>query len=86
MLEVDIPGFGNTKLENLILDYSGTLSVDGVLIKGVKDHLDKLCDKLEIHILTADTHGKVESQVRNINCKLNIISGETRICRKRIIF
>lgn len=82
MIEVDIPGFGNIKLEYLILDYSGTLSVDGILIKGVAERLNKLKDNLEIHIVTADTHGRVEAQVKNINCKLKIISGENQDIQK----
>ena len=29
MFKVDIPGFGSVKLEHLVSDFTGTLSVDG---------------------------------------------------------
>mgnify|MGYP001563781915 CR=1 FL=1 len=31
MFEIDIPGFGLVKLEHLVSDFTGTLSVDGKL-------------------------------------------------------
>ena len=36
MLELDIPGFGLVRLEHLVSDFTGTLSVDGRLLPGVK--------------------------------------------------
>ena len=35
MIEIDIPGYKTLHLEHLVLDYNGTLAVDGVLIDGV---------------------------------------------------
>ncbi len=40
MFELDIPGFGLIKLEHLVSDFTGTLSVDGVLLPGVKKRLN----------------------------------------------
>jgi len=36
MIEVAVPGFKNLALEYLVLDYNGTLAVDGMLVEGVK--------------------------------------------------
>ncbi len=41
MFELDIPGFGSVRLEHLVSDFTGTLSVDGKLFPGV-DALDLL--------------------------------------------
>jgi P-type E1-E2 ATPase len=58
MIEINIPGRGLVQLEHLVSDVNGTLAVDGELIPGVKEHLDSLKGKLDIHLLTADTHGQ----------------------------
>lgn len=58
MIEINIPGRGTLKLEHLVTDVNGTLAVDGQLIEGVAEKIEALRDKLTIHMLTADTHGK----------------------------
>ena len=58
MIELNIPGRGTIQLEHLVCDVNGTLAVDGVLIEGVGKNLPKLRDRLQIHLLTADTHGR----------------------------
>ncbi len=58
MIELSIPGRGTYKLEHLVSDVNGTLALDGQLIEGVAKRLTSLRDRLSIHLLTADTHGK----------------------------
>jgi P-type E1-E2 ATPase len=58
VIEVSIPGRGTLKLEHLVLDVNGTLALDGTLIEGVAQALARLGGRLEIHLITADTHGK----------------------------
>jgi len=58
MLAIDIPGRGQLQLDHLVLDVNGTLAVDGVLIDGVVAGLERLKGTLDIHLLTADTHGR----------------------------
>ena len=58
MIEFTIPGRGRLKLEHLVLDVNGTLALDGKLIDGVEQALAGLSDRLEIHLVTADTHGR----------------------------
>jgi P-type E1-E2 ATPase len=58
MPAIDIPGRGHIQLDHLVLDVNGTLAVDGVLIDGVASALAKLARSFQIHLLTADTHGR----------------------------
>lgn len=58
MIELTIPSRGPLHFEHLVTDVNGTLAVDGVLIDGLAKHLNSLRDRLEIHMLTADTHGR----------------------------
>ncbi len=57
MIEIEIPGVGVRRFQHLVLDVNGTLAKDGVLTEGVVDLLSTLREKVEIHIVTADTHG-----------------------------
>jgi P-type E1-E2 ATPase len=66
MIELTIPGSGVLRLEHLVSDVNGTLAVDGQLIEGVGPALTRLRDRLIVHLLTADTHGRqsrIDSQL-----------------------
>ena len=67
MIELNIPGRGVISLEYLVCDVNGTLALDGQLIDGVARQLNDLRDRLEIHLLTADTHGRQEIIDRQLN-------------------
>jgi len=58
MIELNIPGHGLIKLEHLVSDVNGTLALDGHLQDGLARKISALRDRLEIHLLTADTHGR----------------------------
>lgn len=58
MIELEIPGRGNLQFKHLVLDVNGTLAVDGLLLEGVAKRLSALRDRLEVHLVTADTHGQ----------------------------
>lgn len=58
MIEINIPGRGILRLEHLVTDVNGTLAVDGQLMEGVAQRLGSLKDRLTVHMLTADTHGR----------------------------
>ena len=66
MIELDIPGRGVLRLQYLVTDVNGTLAVDGQLIEGVAKSLLGLRDRLQIQLLTADTHGRQESLDRQL--------------------
>lgn len=61
MIDFDIPGFGQRSLLHLVLDYNGTLAIDGRVQPGVFSRLSRIKQLLTIHILTADTYGTVRS-------------------------
>lgn len=82
MFELDIPGFGLVKLEHLVSDFTGTLSVDGKLLPGVKERLNKIADFMKVHILTADTFGMAENELEGIMCEIHILEGNDLNVRK----
>jgi len=58
MIELKISGRGELRLQHLVSDVNGTLAVDGVLIDGLSKRITLLRDRLSVHLLTADTHGR----------------------------
>jgi P-type E1-E2 ATPase len=58
MIELQIPGRGIIELEYAVFDVNGTLATDGQLIEGVEPLIAQLRDRVEVRLLTADTHGK----------------------------
>ena len=58
MIELNVPGRGVIQLKYLVSDVNGTIALDGQLIDGVAKALVRLSDRLELHLLTADTRGR----------------------------
>jgi len=58
MIELDIPGRGPLRIQHLVSDVNGTLAVDGQLIDGLVKRFTELRDRVIVHLLTADTHGR----------------------------
>ena len=69
MIELNIPGRGQIELEHLVCDVNGTLAVDGNLQDGLVRSLSVIKDRLTVHLLTADTHGKQETIDHQLNLK-----------------
>lgn len=72
-MDISIPGYGKLDLKYLVMDYNGTLALDGILIEGVRDALTELSQHLVLHVLTADTFGKAKSGLDGIDCTLSIL-------------
>ena len=67
MIEIEVPGFTRYRLQHIVLDVNGTLAKDGHLIEGTVPLLNELRSKLDIHLVTADTHGKQEAINRTLS-------------------
>lgn len=57
MIDLRVPGRGRIALNHLVCDVNGTIALDGKLVDGVARSLRTLSDRLEIHLITANTHG-----------------------------
>ncbi|MGD9732726.1 MAG: HAD family hydrolase [Desulfamplus sp.] len=78
MIEINIPGRDNLNLEHLVLDYNGTVAVDGKLIEGVRELLSMIASRIKIHVITADTFGAASSQLSKLPVSLTIIPFESQ--------
>lgn len=66
MISVDIPGVGNIEIENLVLDYNGTLATGGIFIEGLVGLMSELAQKIKLFVITADTFGNVEKELKHL--------------------
>ena len=73
MIEVEVPGWKTLRLEHLVLDYNGTLALDGRLLEGARESLKALSSNLALHVVTADTFGGAEGGLHGIPCKLVVL-------------
>ena len=70
---VDIPGFKKLELKHLVLDFNGTMALDGHLFEGVADRLVCLAEKIQIHVITADTMGNVREETESLPATLKVL-------------
>jgi len=73
LLEIDIPGFKSLQIDNLVLDYNGTIACDGVVLPGVLDRIQSLTHQLDVHVITADTYGGVQSELKGVQCQVSVL-------------
>ncbi len=63
MIEVEIPGLGELRLEHLVLDYNGTIASGGKLLEDVVGPLRELTETVHVVVASADTYGTVEDEL-----------------------
>ncbi len=73
MIRISIPGSEDLALDHLVLDYNGTLALDGQPLAGVMEVIDRLGQKIAVHVITADTFGTVEDIFTGHACRVHII-------------
>jgi soluble P-type ATPase len=74
---IDIPGWGNIDIENIVIDLNGTVATDGRIPVDVKEKIRSLSKIAKIYILTADTQGTADQEIPGMNVELIKIPGES---------
>lgn len=86
MLAIEIPGRKSFSVSHLVLDYNGTIAVDGALCEEIKERLQELKNAVEIHVLTADTYGSVHQQCSPLGIDVKTFPREgASVCKKEIV-
>jgi soluble P-type ATPase len=76
MITIDIPGWGNMEVENVVLDLNGTLATDGKIPSEMKKKINALAGQVKIYVLTADTQGTATEEIREMKVELIKIEGK----------
>ena len=83
MIEVDVPGLGLLELKHLVLDLNGTIALDGEVLPGVTERLDRLSGQLNVHLLSADTRGLAAQTAAQLGVTLTRVDPGDESGRKR---
>jgi soluble P-type ATPase len=80
---IDIPGFGKVQIDAILSDYTGTLAFSGKLVTGVKDRLLRLAELVDIHIVTADSFGTAQEELKGLPTIWRRLEGGSEDVQKR---
>lgn len=81
-MRIEIPGYKTLDLKYLVLDYNGTIAVDGTIPDTVKQRIRKLADQLEIYVLTADTHGTAKENCQGLPLQIQTFPSDCAMTEK----
>lgn len=83
---VNIPGQGSLQIKNLLLDFNGTIAHDGKLIASIKERIYRIHETgIEVHVITADTHGTVKQECLDLPVKIQIFDNSNASANKKEI-
>jgi len=85
LIQIEIPGWRRLELERLFLDLNGTICVDGLVLPGVIEQLDRLSQHVAILLLTADTRGKAADVGRQLRVEIARIEPGGEGDQKRVL-
>ncbi|MBE3581260.1 MAG: ATPase P [Thermoanaerobacteraceae bacterium] len=73
MLKIDLPGREIT-LDHVVLDFNGTLALDGSLLPGARKRLEDLARKAALYVFTADTIGSAAGECAGLPVEMVRVS------------
>jgi P-type E1-E2 ATPase len=85
VIHVSIPGSTGLRLESLLLDMNGTLSVDGRVSPAVLERVCRLASSLKVVVATADTFGTARDVLGPAGLEVRILSSGFQCAQKEKI-
>jgi len=73
MLEIDVPSRGLLRLEHLVLDVNGAIALDGQLVPAAYERLERLCEKLDLWLVSADTQGTLAQLAADLKAQTRLL-------------
>ena len=65
-MNIEVPGYTTLELNYLLLDYNGTIALDGHISESVKNLIRELAKNIDVFVLTADTHGTASKECADL--------------------
>lgn len=70
MIKIEIPERGIIELENILIDFNGTIAVDGKVKEDIKNKLKELSELLNVIILTSDSYGTARDECAKLGLRV----------------
>jgi len=71
---MEIPNYGRIEFRAVLFDLNGTLGESGRVEEEVKHLLERLADKYTVVVLSADTFGTLEEELRDLPVRIERVS------------
>lgn len=84
-MHIEIPGYITYDLKYLLLDYNGTIALDGHMCETVKELIRQVSKELEVFVLTADTHGTAAAECEGLPVTLKTFPTDSAMHSKQEI-
>ena len=76
---MEIPGYGDLRFDAVLFDLNGTLGERGRISEEVKGLLKRLADRYTVVVLSADTFGTLEEELKGLPVRVErVSSGEEK--------
>ena len=86
MIHIEIPGRVPMDIANVVLDYNGTIAVDGAVLPELRERLKALLELVPVYVLTADTYGTVRAQCEPLGLTVHTFPREGAAkCKEEIV-
>ncbi|REE94622.1 soluble P-type ATPase [Paenibacillus taihuensis] len=82
-MQLLIPGHDKLQLTQLVLDFNGTIALDGMILPDVREKLNELAKLLKIFVLTADSNGSAAKECEGLPVELHVIGQNCQREEKR---
>ena len=73
-IKIEFPDGQIIEATHLVIDYSGTIALNGKLLVGVTERLCEIAKQLKIIVLTADTYGTAFENLKGMPCEIHKVS------------
>ncbi len=82
-MKINIPGGSVLAIEYVIMDFNGTIAVDGVMREEIKKRIYRLAEHYKVFVITSDTQGTAERELEGLPVTLEIYNTLNAGERKR---
>lgn len=77
-MQIYIPGQGELQINHLVLDFNGTIALDGLILPNVRERLTELAKWVKIYVLTADSNGSAARECEGLPVNLHVIGKDNQ--------
>lgn len=77
-MKIYIPGQGELQINHLVLDFNGTIALDGLILPNVRERLMELAKWVKIYVLTADSNGSAARECEGLPVNLHVIGKDNQ--------
>lgn len=81
-VKITVPHYNTLILRDIILDYNGTLALDGELKEAVRPLLGALAARYRVHVITSDTFGSVKAQLAGFDVTIKVLESDDHTAEK----